>query len=268
MNKSLIFLLIVCVRTLFSTSACIIIHGTWAQNESWYQPHGNFFKSVQRCAQELREVDVVLPFTWSGKLSYASQWEAANNLIKLIELYDHVILIGHSHGATVGIIASQMIGKSNFIEKNQFKIKKFYALGVPVEKTGKIYPDMSVVGIFYNFFSFGDYIQPINGAFGRIFALHERLANISVMFGDDHPSHGQLHDPLIGKELLKIEQYFADNCLGNFDNFSCQEPGLIQFFEYDLPWYSLHHDQKSLIELDKKVQYMMTMAFLRKQDLK
>jgi hypothetical protein len=245
----------------YASSACIIIHGTWAQDEIWHTSRGDFFKVIQCCVQEHRVADVVISFAWSGKLSYASQLEAAKNLQHLIDQYDFVILIGHSHGATVGIIASQRLRQQNIVQT--YKIKKFYALGVPVDAKMQIYPDMSVIEKFYNLFSFGDYVQTVNGANLRCFAPHERLANISVMIDEDHPSHGQLHHPIIAKDLLKIEDYFKERALGNFDNFCCHQPGMIQFFEYELSKYFVQNDQKALLELDKKAQWMMTMAFFR-----
>lgn len=265
--KKLFFMLVLSGSVwLQARSACIIIHGTWAQNESWHTSCGDFFKAVNRSAQEFCIVDEVISFLWSGKLSYACQHEAAQNLYKLIEFYDFVILIGHSHGATVGIIASQLIGQQNSCGVQNYKIKKFYALGLPVDATFQVYPDMSVIEKFYNLFSFGDYLQTVNGAYLRCFASHDRLANISVMIQATHPSHAELRHPIIGKDLLKIDEDFASYGLGNFDNFCWCQPGMIQFFEYEIPLYSVQRDQQMLIELDKKVQWMMTMAFFRNQE--
>ena len=253
--------------TMYTKSACVIIHGTWASNESWYMPRGDFFKSVARCAQELKIVDEVIPFSWSGKLGYVSQLEAAQDLAKIVDGYDWVILIGHSHGVTVGILCSMIIGQKNSGVVNSYKIAKFYALGVPVDLTGQIYPDMSVVGKFYNLFSFGDYVQTVNGAHERCFYVHERLVNIAVKIQDDHPSHSQLHHSIIGKDILKIEEYFAHRYLGNFENFCCNFPGEIIFFKHDLPKYNAQHDQQSLLELDKKALWLITMAFFRSKDV-
>jgi len=55
---------------MYTKSACIIIHGTWAKDESWYQPEGDFFKALQSSALELKIVDEIVPFQWSGKLGY------------------------------------------------------------------------------------------------------------------------------------------------------------------------------------------------------
>lgn len=261
MQKILALLILLSNAIIFTKSAAIIIHGTWAQSEVWHTAQGDFFKAVKRSAEETKVVDEIISFSWSGKLSYACQLEAAQKLKTLIESYGFVILIGHSHGATVGIIASQLMNqnKSNFE-----KIKKFYALGVPVDSTMKIYPDMNVIKNFYNLFSFGDYVQTVNGAHLRCFAPHERLANISVMIHDNHLAHGQLHHATIGKELLKIEHYFAFYDLGNFNNFDWHQPGMIQFFDYELPKYCVQHDQQRLLDLDQKVQWMMQAALFRK----
>lgn len=248
--------------TLYTKSACIIIHGTWASGESWYQPQGDFFQSVQRVAQELQIVDEVIPFSWSGKLSYHDQYQAAQSLVLIIELYDFVYLIGHSHGATVGIVASQILGQKN--QKKYGNIKKFYAIGCPVDLAGEIYPDMYVIEYFYNLFSFGDYIQPANDVYGRCFDFHERIANISVIFEHDtHPTHTQLHHAIIGKELLKIHHYFAEKCLGNFKNFVCAQPAVIQFFEHAVPEYAADNNQKELLALDIKTRWMMNLALFR-----
>lgn len=251
--------------TMYTKSACIIIHGTWAQDESWYKPQGDFFKALQSCALELNIVDDVIPFAWSGKLGYVSQLNAAQDLEKIISLYDWVILVGHSHGVTVGILASMILVKNISNDVDYFKIKKFYALGVPVDATGEIFPDMSVIGKFYNLFSFGDYVQPVNLAHERCFAQHERIVNISVLLADLHPTHSDLHHPALALHLLKIEEYFSEKKLGNFENFSLSVPGMISFYEYELPRYEIQHNQKQLLELDKKIHWLVTMAFFKNQ---
>lgn len=254
--------------TMYTKSACIIIHGTWAKDQSWCKPEGDFFKALQSCALELQIVDEVIPFAWSGKLGHPSQLSAAQDLEKIISMYDSVILVGHSHGVTVGILASIILAKNISNERDCFKIKKFYALGVPVDVTGAIFPDMSVIGTFYNLFSFGDYVQPVNLAHERCFNCSERMVNISVLLSNQHPTHSDLHHPCIAQHLLKIEQYFSEKKLGNFENFSLKLPGIIYFNEYELPRYEIQYDQKRLLELDKKVHWLVTMAFFknRKKD--
>jgi len=249
--------------TMYTKSACIIIHGTWAKDESWYKPEGDFFKALQSSALELKIVDEIISFQWSGKLGHSSQLSAAQNLEKIISMYDWVILVGHSHGVTVGILASTILAKNISNGRDRFKIKKFYALGVPVDTTGAIFPDMSVIGTFYNLFSFGDYVQTVNLVHDRCFVCCERMVNISVLLQSQHPTHSDLHHPCIAQHLLKIEHYFSEKKLGNFENFSLKLPGIIYFYEYELPRYEIDHDQKRLLELDKKVHWLVTMAFFK-----
>lgn len=253
------------VQVIHARSACIIIHGTWAQGESWYQRDGAFFKSVQRTNQELGLVDEVISFAWSGKLSYQCQRQAAESLVGLMQSYHEIILIGHSHGASVAMIASQMLGQAKQVGCVVPIIKKLYALGVPVELDVSIAPDMQVVECCINLFSFGDYIQTVNGAYQRTFERGQKVVNISVTVNGLHPSHGALHDAVVGKDLLKIPEFFGYCDLGNFEHFDYSQPGHINFFDYDLPEYFIESDQKALIELDKKVQWMVTMAFFRKK---
>lgn len=251
------------VHCVVAKSACIIIHGTWACTQHWYQPSGNFFKSVQRTALELRLVDQVISFSWSGKLSYQDQLQAAQDLVDLISAYDYVIFIGHSHGVTVGILASMIFEEKNPNRVNSYKILKFYALGVPVDLTGQIYPNMQVIGKFYNIFSFADYVQPINGICGRCFSYHERIVNIALRVEQDHPSHSGLHHSIIGRELLKIEEYFASRNLGNFEKFEFGQPAEIIIYQESVPVYQVQYEQVNMLELDKKAQWMMSMALFR-----
>jgi len=263
-SVAMYFVLTMCSQiTLYTKSACIIIHGTWAKDEAWYRPQGDFFKAVQNCNFELKLVDEVVSFSWSGKLGHPAQVEAGQDLAKKIEKYDFVVLIGHSHGVTVGILASRILAKSISTRNDFYKIAKFYALGCPVDVTGEITPGMSVVGKFYNLFSFGDYVQPVNLACDRCFPDCEGVVNLSVMLKGQHPNHGELHNPAIGRDILKIEEYFAEKKIKNFQKFSFKYPGKISFFEYELPCYEVEHDQKKLLELDKKVHWLATMAFFR-----
>ena len=70
--------------SMYAKSACIIIHGTWAQDETWYRPGGDFFESVKSCNNEIKIVDEVISFSWSGKLGHPAQVHAAKNLANLI----------------------------------------------------------------------------------------------------------------------------------------------------------------------------------------
>ena len=249
--------------TLYTKSACIIIHGTWAKNEKWHSRQGDFFKAVENCNYEYGIVDEVFSFQWSGKLGFLEHCKSAQMLVEKILSYDWVILIGHSHGVSIGILASQIIAKRDTACNNLFKIKKFYALGCPVDKSGVVVPNMSIVEKFYNMFSFGDLVQPINLACDRCFAQCDRLVNLSVLLRGQHPNHVQMHHPIIGRDILKIDDYLKFKNLGNFIHFSFQVPGQISFFEYELPRYEQQLNQQKLLEVDKTFHKLATWAFFR-----
>ncbi len=255
-------------NTLYTKSACIIIHGTWAQNESWYKPGGDFYYEICVANQYLNLVDEIISFSWSGKLGYLDQIEAAKKLMQQIISYDFVILMGHSHGVTVGILASMFMGQNNSDSKFMNKIKKFYALGVPVDSGAQIYPDMSVIGKFYNLFSLGDIIQPIHGLYERCFLEHENMVNIAVQLDDLHPSHSELHHPSIAKHLLAIPDFYKIKKIGNFENFKHNHPAEIFFFSTKNPHYEFQDDQKKRIQTDKIAFELFQYAFFRsKQNL-
>lgn len=249
--------------TLYTKSACIIVHGTWATQEAWYRKGGDFFQAVVACNDEIRAVDEVTSFSWSGKLGDLAQLEAAQNLAKVIVQYDSVIIIAHSHGATIGMMAADIISKENSASNKMCKIEKFYALGAPLKESWLV-PHPSIIKKFYNLFSFGDFIQPVGGAYDRAFgSKFDHVVHISVQLNDLHPDHSQLHHPAIGMWLLKIEDYFAACSIGNFDQFSFAQPGCIIFETYKYPTYLVQDNQSTLLVQDKKAQEMLQLAFFR-----
>jgi len=250
-------------NTQYTKSAGIIIHGTWAKNESWYQVGGDFFHEIEIANNYLQLVDEIISFSWSGKLGYPEQLLAAKKLTEKILEYDFVILIGHSHGVTVGILSSMMLGKNNSIGNNNSKIKKFYALGVPVDSESSIYPDMSAIDSFYNLFSFGDIIQRVHGLHERVFMPHERITNIAIQIDDLHPNHSKLHHPVVGKHLLAIPDMYQLQKIGNWQNFLSNHPAEILFYSYKFPEYRLCKNQAKTLETDKVSFELMQYAFFR-----
>lgn len=240
----------------YTKSACIIVHGTWASRESWYQKKGDFFEEIATSLRHLKLVDELVSFTWSGQLGGSNQMRAAEILAEKILEYEFVIIVGHSHGATVGIFASKILAEANTGGNLLGKIRKFYALGVPVDPTGFAYPDMNVVHVFYNLFSFGDMVQTVQGIYGRCFAQHERIANISVMIEDRAPSHANLHHPVIAKSLLKIHEHCAQNNMHNFSKFNFSLPGEIIFLHHDDPKYEIDLYRELALEVNKKLTNM------------
>lgn len=260
--KKHIFICFLFVSLVMHTkSAVIIVHGTWASGESWYQPGGNFFQSVHQTCQELSLVDKVVGFTWSGGLNSASHYTAAERLAVIIREYDFVILIGHSHGGTVAVLASKILAKNM---QNFGKIQKLYTLGMPITYDMSVYPDMHVIQHCYNLFSFGDFIQRINGMYTRAFTSHERLANIAIMVHDWYPTHSGMHSPVIGRQLLKIHDVFAHNGCNNFEQFDFLLPAQIKFFESDLPLYTFQPNQRELLDIDLKAQWVLNTDVYRR----
>lgn len=253
--------------TLYTKSACIIIHGTWAKNEAWYKPGGDFFHEIEVANNYLQIVDEIISFSWSGKLGYSEQLIAAKKLSEKIVEYDFVILIGHSHGVTVGILSSMILSDNNSHCNNNLKIKKFYALGVPVDRDTIIYPDMLVIDKFYNLFSFGDIIQPVHGLHKRVFLEHKRITNIAIQIDDLHPSHSDLHHLVVGKYLLAIPDFYKLKNIQNWQNFLDNHPAEILFYSNKFPEYRFYNDQAKTLETDKISLELMQYAFFRSKKL-
>lgn len=247
----------------YTKSACIIIHGTWAKNCAWYLPCGDFYESIKVCIQEVGVVDEIISFRWSGLLGDLAHEQAAQSLINIILEYDFVILVAHSHGATVGIISSMMLGQKNAHRKFLGKIKKFYALGVPVDPTRFVYPDMSVIDKFYNIFSFGDLVQTVHGTRDRCFAAHERITNIAITIAGQSPSHSHLHHAIIGKYLLKIPEFYIKNIAQSFAQYEDGKPCEISFFMDKDIVYIEQPQQNDLLDLDKRAFELARNAFFR-----
>lgn len=262
MKRLVIILLLLQSITVSSLHVCIVVHGTWAKDAQWWRPGGDFFESLKKDA--LTFCDDVVGFSWSGQNSKHDRRTAAKRLAEVIKQYDQVTIVAHSHGATVGILASRYLSKNYAIyqEQNRFKIAKFYALGVPVDQYDG-FPDMNVIGEFYNLFSFNDQVQPVFGMFERTFTQHERIANLSVMLNGKGPTHSQLHDPLIGRDLLKIVDYLFDYMINDFESFSFWRPGLIHFSDDALPSYSYDRDREYLLSCDKDMVELLMLALTR-----
>lgn len=245
-----------------SLHVCIVIHGTWANSETWWQPGGDFFESLKKDAFVF--CDDIVAFPWSGRNTSYDRREAAKRLAEVIKLYDQVTIVAHSHGATVGILASRYLAKdySIYEEEYRFKIANFYALGVPVDQFEGL-PDMNVIERFYNLFSFNDQIQPVFGMFERTFTQHDRIANLSVTIDGKGPNHSQLHDPVIGRDLLKIIDYFFDYTVNNFEAFSFWRPGLVEFYSQEYPGYSYDRDREYLLSCDKDMVELLMLALTR-----
>jgi predicted esterase len=83
-------------------SMTVIVHGTFARNQSWYQPGGDFHSYIKEHVYP----DVYAGndfFRWSGRYSDPARKTAARKLKHWCETHPtrKLRLIGHSHGANV-----------------------------------------------------------------------------------------------------------------------------------------------------------------------
>ena len=227
----------------------ILIHGTWAQRSSWHMPGGEFFDILEQHIN--KKNDKIISFLWSGKLGHKARLHGAEALVLLMKSYPtdtEFILIGHSHGANVGFIVSQLLGKDSY---NNHKIKHFVALGVPVDQN-RYNPDMNVISYLYNLFSFNDLIQTIFGMAKREFLRHERIANLSITIEGNFPGHRYLIDKHIASWIPSLDQYI------NQDIFDL--PATIYFMGNSKPFYVRDTKRNIMLEEDERINQMLLAA--------
>lgn len=242
------------MHQILSHDVYIIVHGTWAAQESWCNPGGDFFTALEYSAQ--KQQCMVVSFFWSGKLDNESRLTAGKNLAHLIMSYPpqvKVHIVSHSHGGNVGILACKEIQTHHHIKRT---VTCFYALGTPTNMS-MYAPPMDIIESFYNLFSFDDWIQPVLGIFGRTYPEHPRIANIRVSINGKGPHHSALHTPVIAQWIPHIHALLSRDGLGNFKQFSFGKPGLISFVDHEIPVYSIDTDRTRLIEQDENIQRML-----------
>lgn len=239
--KKIVILFMLFHLELFSINRVIIlIHGTWAQKEVWYLPGGDFFEALEKSVK--KNDTAIVPFLWSGGLSHDDRFHGARVLAQLIKSYPiqtECIIIAHSHGANVALLAAQILGEELH---NKHSISLFFALGAPI--SNKICsPNMKVISHLYNLFSFDDLVQPIFGIANREFDSHERIANICVVVNGKRPHHSGLHDPIIAESILSLHGLFKNDCFG--------APGILYFSKNNRPRYEIDLKRDVIIEEDR-----------------
>lgn len=242
MQTLLLLLLFSC--QLYSNPVYIVLHGTWGAETSWYIPNGDFFDALEETAK--KQNGSVVSLRWSGANSIQERNKAAQSLAKLIETYNNndntkIIVVGHSHGGTVALLASHLLNKNT--------IAILYTLGTPINKA--IYPNMDTIDFCYNLFSFEDLIQPVLGMFGREHAPHERIANIRIFINGKEPGHSDMHHELVGAWLPELHS-LVSNC-----GTKLSEPGVIYFDDTKAPVYMLDTTRKELLERDYQLSLLM-----------
>lgn len=200
MRIFLLYLLIITTMSRPVNQVGILIHGTWAATANWHKPGHQFFE-ILKSSLNAKQIKLI-NFNWTGILSYEKRQMAGVELAALINSYPTTtkfILVTHSHGSNVGIVASQLITQPA-------KITAFYALGTPID-TEHYLPNMHTIVNFYNIFSFGDLYQTALGMHQRILPTTDGIYNINIEINHQKPQHEELHCVAIAKWLPQITHY-------------------------------------------------------------
>lgn len=180
----------------------ILIHGTWSDHiNNWFMPQGDFFKEL---AKSIDKNSHIVPFLWSGKNSESVRLCTAYALAELIKSYapeNKIHIIGHSHGANIAFITSQLLAT----EYQEPIIDSIFALGTPIN-TKKYAPHKTIIKTGWNLFSTNDSVQPIFGRFCRILSSEWNFYNLRIFFENNEPEHFQLHNPLIAQWIGTVTQ--------------------------------------------------------------
>jgi len=267
MSKNIFLLIILTTFQCHLQGVVILVHGSLAIDEEWCRPGGEFYEALEKEATPLGHKLLPFAWSGKLNTKARRQGaEALAKAILSYPRNETIILIGHSHGGNVINLASQLLNdpveqlmknysseklhaeitelvnkaynkicgpqKSvPFLEK-EYLIDIVYLIGTPIDKTNYS-PDMKTIKELFNLYSDGDTVQPVLGFYERLLPSHDRCANLQVILknsegSNSHPSHFQLHDPLIAKWLLKIPHKL---------NFSFGQNGKIVFCENKTPLY-------------------------------
>lgn len=217
----------------------IVVPGTWSAETGWHSKGGDFFESLKTAVDQ--KTSSVMTYYWSGNNNHKSREYAAQGLVNLILSFPEeceIILITHSHGSNVGILASQLLSNNKAMMN---KIRAFFAFGTPIDPES-YFPDMNVIYHFYNFFSYSDFVQTVLGTFQRVYREHDRIANISVTVNSAQPNHDTINHHLIAKALPNIHEYLP--------TFDFSKASNIAFFSNKNPEYYIENNRDELLEED------------------
>jgi hypothetical protein len=241
----------------FSTDVYVIIHGTWATGSDWYKPGGDFFTALS--AATAHEHAEIVCFLWSGNADFKSREIAGHELAVFLQRQPptkKLYLIGHSHGANVGILACKELARN---KNNQHRIEAFFALAAPVN-INQYMPPMNIIGSFYNFFSCNDFVQPVFGIFGRVYPDHERIANLRLQLHEHEPNHAQLHDPLVATYLCWLHHVAHQSAF-----FDWKKQYLLHVSAAEAPKLIVDHHRQQLLEDDRKLVQHLMMTLTRQK---
>jgi hypothetical protein len=121
-----------------SSRTTALTHGTWAAQQAWYKPGGNFYRALNTNRPDLDVHDE--SFTWSGNYSDGARRVAARELKQWVGDQGLVSpdFFTHSHGGTV----------ANLSTKEGVEFDKLVLLAWPVHVQWQ--PDFTRVGQVYD----------------------------------------------------------------------------------------------------------------------
>jgi len=175
----------------------VIVHGTFASQESWWRwpsPFAKYLNDLTQGAVYKKED----PFSWSGQMYDKDRRDGAEGLKKWLKNHptNELTIVAHSFGGAVAIFATRL----------GVKIDRLIILGCPARSDYT--PDLRHVGILYNVCSFGDWLQTPTGSIphtrgdGRTLGDSERLVNVLCTKGGTWraPGHSELYTEEVWKE--------------------------------------------------------------------
>lgn len=95
------------------SNTAVLTHGTWASDQAWYQPLGDFYTRLDGERPDLDVHDE--SFEWSGSYTHTGRRQAARELNQWIgdQGLNAPDFFAHSHGATVANLATRDGAKYN-----------------------------------------------------------------------------------------------------------------------------------------------------------
>jgi pimeloyl-ACP methyl ester carboxylesterase len=171
-------------------SLTVIVHGTWANDETWWRWPAEFPQYVDQQTKDVYKGP--LPFKWSGDNTDEARREGGRALFRWMQEHptEKLTVIAHSHGGNVAFVASQV----------GLKMQNLILLGTPI-RTDYL-PKMDNIQTIHNTYSSEDDVQFLGTLFrtrdgGRV--LPEARENIEVKTASKNP-HSELRTVPLWKE--------------------------------------------------------------------
>jgi hypothetical protein len=230
----------------------ILIHGTFANKTAdvikrtgWWKERHPFYQELNNTIPKNAFIE---PFEWCGSNSHERRIVAAKQLAEFIttsfDSTDKIHIIGHSHGANIGILTAKELANLN----SKHTIDQLITLGVPVSEFYALTP--SHIKKVYNLFSFGDFVQPVISLFERVFPEEEYVHNIQIKIDSTCPSHIGLHHPLIARHITSLHTLIPNN-----------KPHCISFFSDKDPIVTLDANREQDLRIDKSFTTQLINSF-------